>query len=148
MVVAAGRAGFAGGATAVAAFGIRGVGSFYYLAYATAEAGFDGVEPVWATAGLVVVVSVVLHGVATTSIMKRLDRSRQTAPAAGIDGAGPRVQQPHCQAPLPTGTSPLGSAAAVTRRSCGSAGSSSTSSSSLSRTTSGTAGATSARVRS
>jgi len=80
--------------TAIAAFGIRGVGSFYYLAYATAEAGFEGVELVWATAGLVVVVSVLLHGVAATPIMKRLDRARDTAPAAGIDGAAPPGREP------------------------------------------------------
>jgi NhaP-type Na+/H+ or K+/H+ antiporter len=42
---------------AIAAFGIRGIGSFYYLAYATAEVGFAGVEQVWAAAGLIVVVS-------------------------------------------------------------------------------------------
>jgi NhaP-type Na+/H+ or K+/H+ antiporter len=80
--------------TTIAAFGIRGVGSFYYLAYATAEAGFDGVELVWATAGLVVVASVLLHGVAATPIMGRLDRTRGTAPAAGIDGKGPPVPEP------------------------------------------------------
>jgi sodium/hydrogen antiporter len=79
--------------TAIAAFGIRGVGSFYYLAYATAEAGFDGVEQVWATAGLIVVMSVVLHGVAATPIMKRLDRARGTEPASGIDGTGPPAEE-------------------------------------------------------
>ncbi|WP_219416116.1 cation:proton antiporter [Pseudonocardia nigra] len=61
---------------AIAAFGIRGIGSFYYLAYATAEADFVGAEQVWATAGFVVVVSVVAHGVAATPIMSWLDRTR------------------------------------------------------------------------
>jgi NhaP-type Na+/H+ or K+/H+ antiporter len=85
--------------TAIAAFGIRGVGSFYYLAYATAEARFDGVELVWATTGLVVVVSVLLHGVAATPIMERLDRARDTAPAPGIDGRGPTAQEPEPDPP-------------------------------------------------
>jgi sodium/hydrogen antiporter len=70
---------------AIAAFGIRGIGSFYYLAYATAEAGFAGVEQVWAAAGFVVIVSVLAHGVAATPIMRRLDRARGTRPPEGID---------------------------------------------------------------
>jgi sodium/hydrogen antiporter len=76
----------------IAVFGIRGVGSFYYLAYATAEAGFAGADQVWATAGLVVIVSVLAHGVAATPIMNRLDRARGTRPAAGIEGTGPAVE--------------------------------------------------------
>lgn len=60
--------------TVIAAFGIRGIASLYYLSYATAEAEFIGAEQVWATAGLVVIVSVVAHGVAATPIMNRLDR--------------------------------------------------------------------------
>jgi sodium/hydrogen antiporter len=86
-----GGPGSSGERFAIAAFGIRGIGSFYYLAYATAEAGFAGVERVWAAAGFVVVVSVVVHGVAATPIMRRLDRARGTAPAEGIDGPGPPV---------------------------------------------------------
>jgi hypothetical protein len=38
------------------------------------------------------VASVLLHGVAATPIMGRLDRARGTEPAAGVDGAsGPRT---------------------------------------------------------
>ena len=58
----------------IAAFGIRGIGSFYYLAYATSHADFPAVDVVWATVALVVVVSVVLHGVAATPVMRLLDR--------------------------------------------------------------------------
>jgi NhaP-type Na+/H+ or K+/H+ antiporter len=61
----------------IAFFGIRGIGSFYYLAYATAATAFAGVEVVWATAGLVVIVSVVVHGIAATPVMARLDRARE-----------------------------------------------------------------------
>ena len=50
----------------IAAFGIRGIGSFYYLAYATSHADFPGADLIWATVGLVVIVSVVVHGVAAT----------------------------------------------------------------------------------
>jgi NhaP-type Na+/H+ or K+/H+ antiporter len=59
----------------IASFGIRGVGSFYYLAYATTKADFPQADLVWATAGLVVIVSVVVHGVAATPVMQLLDRT-------------------------------------------------------------------------
>ncbi|GGK85242.1 cation:proton antiporter [Mangrovihabitans endophyticus] len=59
----------------IAAFGIRGIGSFYYLAYATAHAYFLDIGLLWATIGFVVLVSVVVHGVAGTPVMQLLDRS-------------------------------------------------------------------------
>ncbi|MFI7599608.1 cation:proton antiporter [Actinoplanes sp. NPDC049681] len=58
----------------IAAFGIRGIGTFYYLAYAMSHATFPNVDVVWATAAFVVLVSVVLHGVAVTPVMRLLDR--------------------------------------------------------------------------
>lgn len=61
----------------ISAFGIRGIGSFYYLAYATSHAQFPGADLLWATVGFVVLVSVVLHGVASTPIMRLLDRSNE-----------------------------------------------------------------------
>lgn len=65
--------------TAIAVFGIRGIGSFYYLAYATAKAPFEGAEQVWAAVGFVVVVSVLVHGIVATPVMARLDRRREAA---------------------------------------------------------------------
>ncbi|WFE39568.1 cation:proton antiporter [Micromonospora sp. WMMD998] len=59
----------------ISLFGIRGVGSFYYLAYATTKADFPQARLLWATVGLVVVVSVVVHGIAATPIMQLLDRA-------------------------------------------------------------------------
>ncbi|MGS2619114.1 cation:proton antiporter [Micromonospora sp. LZ34] len=59
----------------IALFGIRGVGSFFYLAYATTKADFPQAELVWATVGLVVIVSVVVHGIAATPVMQLLDRA-------------------------------------------------------------------------
>jgi NhaP-type Na+/H+ or K+/H+ antiporter len=58
----------------IATFGIRGIGSFYYLAYAMTHAQFPGVDVVWATVGFVVLASVVLHGVAATPVMRLVDR--------------------------------------------------------------------------
>jgi NhaP-type Na+/H+ or K+/H+ antiporter len=72
--------------TAIGVFGIRGIGSFYYLAYAMATANFPDIREVWAVVAFVVVVSVVVHGIAATPIMKRLDRRRE---AEGRDVADP-----------------------------------------------------------
>jgi NhaP-type Na+/H+ or K+/H+ antiporter len=67
-------------------FGIRGIGSIYYLAYAMNRADFGHHELLWATIGFVVLVSIVVHGVTVTPIMRRLDRSgrltRMTAAAS------------------------------------------------------------------
>jgi len=72
------RPGRAGGLTgperwAAAFFGVRGVGSLYYLAYAAGEADFD-VEPwLWSTVVFTLVASVMVHGVLSTPVMRRLD---------------------------------------------------------------------------
>jgi NhaP-type Na+/H+ or K+/H+ antiporter len=59
----------------IAFFGIRGVGSVYYLAYATNHAGFPGADLLWAITGFVIVVSVVVHGITATPVMRLLDRA-------------------------------------------------------------------------
>lgn len=64
----------------IAFFGIRGIGSFYYLAYATTTAAFPQARELWALIGFVVIVSVVVHGISATPVMKRLDR-RSVRPA-------------------------------------------------------------------
>lgn len=61
---------------AAAFFGVRGVGSLYYLAYA---AGFDdslGADWLWSTVTFTVVASVLLHGVVATPVMDRIDPDR------------------------------------------------------------------------
>ncbi len=60
------------GRTAVAFFGIRGVGSLYYLAWATGETEVPGASWLWATVGLTIALSVVVHGVTATPVMRRL----------------------------------------------------------------------------
>ncbi len=44
-------------------FGIRGVGSFYYLAHGLNEASFGKEAELWSAVGMVVLVSVAVHGV-------------------------------------------------------------------------------------
>ncbi|GGC73252.1 cation transporter [Siccirubricoccus deserti] len=62
---------------AISFFGIRGLGSFYYLAYALNAAPFQGAEGLWAVLGLTVLVSITLHGVTVTPAMRWLDRRRR-----------------------------------------------------------------------
>jgi NhaP-type Na+/H+ or K+/H+ antiporter len=61
---------------AVAFFGIRGVGSLYYVAFGLTAAQFaqDGV--VYGVVAIVVAASVVLHGVTAGPAMRRLDAAR------------------------------------------------------------------------
>ena len=43
--------------SALAFFGVRGIGSFYYLAYATTEGSFSQESELWATVGFTVLLS-------------------------------------------------------------------------------------------
>lgn len=63
-------------------FGIRGVGSFYYLAYGLNHMPVEEGERLWAVVGLVVLFSVLLHGLTVTPIMRQLDRSQGRDPDA------------------------------------------------------------------
>jgi NhaP-type Na+/H+ or K+/H+ antiporter len=56
-------------------FGIRGLGSVYYLAYALGKEPFEAPDLLWATLGLTIVMSIVLHGVTVTPVMRQLDRA-------------------------------------------------------------------------
>jgi NhaP-type Na+/H+ or K+/H+ antiporter len=60
----------------IAFFGIRGLGSFYYLAYALNEARFADPKGLWAVLGVTVLMSVLLHGTTVTPFMTHLDRRR------------------------------------------------------------------------
>ena len=60
------------GRVAVAFFGVRGVGSLFYLAWVTGEEEIPGSDWLWATVAFTIAVSVVVHGVTATPVMKRL----------------------------------------------------------------------------
>lgn len=66
----------------IAFFGIRGVGSIYYVAYALNHARFPDAERLWAIVALVILLSIVIHGLTVTPIMRRLDRSQGRNPDA------------------------------------------------------------------
>jgi sodium/hydrogen antiporter len=61
----------------IAFFGIRGLGSAYYLAYGLGVATFERPDLLWSALGLVILISVVLHGATVTPVMRYLDRRRK-----------------------------------------------------------------------
>jgi sodium/hydrogen antiporter len=67
---------------ALAFFGIRGIGSVYYLAHALNEAEFADADELWAIVAFVILVSVLVHGVSAAPLMKRVDARREEASAS------------------------------------------------------------------
>lgn len=61
---------------AISAFGVRGIGSFYYLAFALNQGWFPMRRELWATVSFVVLLSILVHGLASTSMMQYLDSRR------------------------------------------------------------------------
>ena len=61
---------------AVAFFGVRGVGSLFYLAFATGQGQFGEHHELWATVGFTVTASVLLHGITATPWLRRLEHRR------------------------------------------------------------------------
>ena len=59
---------------AIAYFGIRGLGSLYYLAYAVGQAPFDQEEWLWTTVTFVVLASTIFHGLTATPVMDHIAR--------------------------------------------------------------------------
>lgn len=68
----------AGERAAISFYGIRGIGSFYYLAYALGHGGdgatFDNPDLLWTVVSLTVLISILIHGVTVTPVMTYLDR--------------------------------------------------------------------------
>ncbi|MFI2376973.1 cation:proton antiporter [Streptomyces sp. NPDC018964] len=72
----------------IAFFGVRGIGSLFYLAHALGSTGFGvPAERLWAVVTFTVLASVVLHGMSATPVISRLDRLRTHR--ARASGAGP-----------------------------------------------------------
>jgi len=55
---------------------VRGIGSFYYLAYALNHADWPQPDVLWAMVGFVVLLSVLVHGLSGTPVMQLLDSRR------------------------------------------------------------------------
>jgi len=59
---------------AISFLGIRGFGSIYYLAYALNHQHFEGAERIWSLVVLIIVLSIVIHGITASPILKRLNQ--------------------------------------------------------------------------
>lgn len=55
---------------AISFFGIRGIGSFYYLAFALNRGDFPAAEALWSFAGAMVLISIVVHGLTARPAMR------------------------------------------------------------------------------
>lgn len=66
---------------AIAFFGIRGLGSLYYAGYALSHRDWAEGAQLWAVLGLVVLVSVLMHGLTVNPCMRWLDARRRAGAA-------------------------------------------------------------------
>lgn len=55
-------------------YGIRGIGSLYYLGYAMHQTDFSQAKELWAVVILILVISVIVHGLSAKPAMETLDR--------------------------------------------------------------------------
>jgi NhaP-type Na+/H+ or K+/H+ antiporter len=78
----------------LAFFGIRGVGSFYYLAYGLNHMEVAEPERLWGLIGLVVLLSILLHGLTVTPVMRSLDRRQGRDPDAEESAPPPGPEEP------------------------------------------------------
>jgi NhaP-type Na+/H+ or K+/H+ antiporter len=61
----------------VAVFGIRGIGSVYYLAYALGKGPFADADVLWATVAWTILLSLLVHGLGARPAMAWLDHRRR-----------------------------------------------------------------------
>jgi len=64
----------------IAFYGVRGIGSFYYLAHGLNAAAFADAELVWAVVGAVIVISIVVHGITATPVVSYLTPEGEGSP--------------------------------------------------------------------
>jgi len=58
-------------------FGIRGIGSFFYLSFALYEAKFAVEKELWAVVSFIVVLSLLIHGITATTTFQKLERDAE-----------------------------------------------------------------------
>lgn len=58
---------------AISFFGIKGIGSFFYLAFALNEVHFVHQKELWSIGAFVVLLSILVHGLTATPVMQRLE---------------------------------------------------------------------------
>ncbi len=81
----------AGEKLAIGFFGIRGMGSFYYLAFALNAADFGVPNELWALTGFIVLLSILVHGTTVTPVMRRMDGRRRSTAATHTPADGKKT---------------------------------------------------------
>lgn len=56
-------------------FGIKGVGSLFYLAFALHQAPFENVAELWCVVSFIVLCSILIHGLSATKTMAKVEKS-------------------------------------------------------------------------
>lgn len=74
----------------IAFLGIRGIGSFYYVAYAVNHGAFGLSHQLWAITGLVVLLSILLHGITATPLLRRMDVRLSAKRGGEVRNSAPR----------------------------------------------------------
>ena len=64
---------------AVAAYGVRGIGSIYYLAYAAAKIEFVNEGQLWGMVGIAILLSTMLHGFTASRVIEEVETERPSA---------------------------------------------------------------------
>jgi NhaP-type Na+/H+ or K+/H+ antiporter len=59
---------------AVSFFGIKGIGSLFYLAFATSQAEFGNAEELWSITSWVILCSLMIHGLSANGVMRGLEK--------------------------------------------------------------------------
>jgi len=72
----------------LAFFGIRGAGTIYYLSYGMNRLDLVDADRLWGLAALVILLSILLHGLTVTPVMRSLDRQQGRDPDA-VEGKDP-----------------------------------------------------------
>jgi NhaP-type Na+/H+ or K+/H+ antiporter len=62
----------------VAAFGVRGIGSIYYLGFATSHLDFKNEGQLWATIALTILLSTIVHGLTAGAAVERAEQDGAT----------------------------------------------------------------------
>lgn len=69
----------------VAIYGVRGIGSLYYLGYAATHLKFIDEGPLWALVAFTIFASTVIHGLTATAMVEVLDREYAEGGGTGPD---------------------------------------------------------------
>ena len=70
---------------AISFFGIKGIGSFFYLAFALSETEFAFTEEIWALAAFTVLISLITHGSTAAISMEKIAKKHGNEPGWEVD---------------------------------------------------------------